>query len=137
MNESISHDKPTLFLVEDEEDTANLVKLIMEEQGYQVVRDADGREAQEMIVLMPPPSLTLLDIQLPHVDGVNVLRTIRATPDWQNASVVMLTADANEQDVHLALALGAKDYILKPFKRDMLGARLQRYSNSSVPKRSS
>jgi DNA-binding response OmpR family regulator len=134
MNGSISHGKPPLFLVEDEEDTANLVKLIMEEQGYQVVRAADGREAQEMIVLMPPPSLILLDIQLPHVDGVNVLRTIRATPDWQNVSVVMLTADANEQDVRLALALGAKDYILKPFKRDVLVARLQRYSTSSVPK---
>lgn len=137
MNESISQGKPILFLVEDEEDTANLVKLIMEENGYQVVRAADGREAQEMLALMPPPSLVLLDIQLPHVDGVNVLRTIRATPDWKDVSVVMLTADAKEQDVRLAMVLGAKDYILKPFKRDLLVARLQRYFNGSVPEQRS
>lgn len=137
MNESIANGKPILLLVEDEEDTANLVKLIMEGQGYQVVRAADGREAQDMLHLMPPPSLVLLDIQLPYVDGVNVLRTIRATPGWEGVSVVMLTADANELDVRLALALGAKDYILKPFMQDTLVARLQRFQNGSAPKQSS
>lgn len=78
----------------------------------------------------------LLDIQLPHVDGVSILCTIRSTPGWKDVPVVMLTADANEQDVRRALVLGAKDYILKPFKRDTLVARLRRYSNGSVPEQS-
>jgi len=137
MNDSISQGKPILLLVEDEEDTANLVKLIMEDIGYQVVPAEDGREAQRIIPLMPPPSLVLLDIQLPHVDGVTVLSTIRTTPDWKGVPVVMLTADSNERDVRMALALGAKDYILKPFKRDALVARLQRFLDGSVPKQRS
>jgi DNA-binding response OmpR family regulator len=137
MNESDQNTKPILLLVEDEEDTANLVKLIMEEEGYEIVHAKDGRQAQHMIALLPPPSLVLLDIQLPHANGVSVLETIRATPDWGNVHVVMLTADAKEQDVRIASALGAKDYILKPFKRDTLVARLQRFQNGSAPKQSS
>jgi two-component system sensor histidine kinase/response regulator len=115
-----SGNKPPLLLVEDEPDTASLVKLIMEGKGYQVLHAATGSEALDKIALMPPPSLVLLDIQLPDVDGITILETIRATPDWQNVPVIMLTAVSDEQQIRKVLSLTVQGYVLKPFRRETL-----------------
>jgi CheY-like chemotaxis protein len=69
---------------------------------------------------MPPPSLILLDIQLPNVDGVTILETIRATPDWQDVPVIMLTAVSEEQRIRKVLSLTVQGYVLKPFKQETL-----------------
>ncbi len=124
---SQNKNKPLLVLIEDEYDTANLVKLIMEEKGYQVVHAADGQAAQDLIVLMPPPSLILLDIQLPHVDGVTVLRTIRATPEWSDVPVIMLTAVSDAQRIQEVFSLQVQDYVLKPFQRATLIRYVERH----------
>ncbi len=115
-----SGNKPSLLLVEDEPDTASLVKLIMEGKGYEVLHAATGSEALDKIALMPPPSLVLLDIQLPDVDGITILETIRATPDWQNVPVIMLTAVSDEQQIRKVLSLTVQGYVLKPFRRETL-----------------
>jgi CheY-like chemotaxis protein len=115
-----SGNKPPLLLVEDEPDTASLVKLIMEGKGYEVLHAATGSEALDKIALMPPPSLVLLDIQLPDVDGITILETIRATPDWQNVPVIMLTAVSAEQQIRKVLSLTVQGYVLKPFRRETL-----------------
>ena len=109
-----------ILVVEDEPDTADLVKLILEEKGYQVVHAADGQDALDKIASMTPPSVVLLDIQLPHVDGVTILETIRATPDWRDVPVVLLTAVVDPLCIREAVSLKVHDYILKPFKRDTL-----------------
>lgn len=109
-----------ILLVEDEPDTAALVTLILQEKGYQVVHAADGEDALNKIASMPPPSLVLLDIQLPHVDGVTILETIRAASDWQNVPVVLLTAVVDPFCIRRAVSIKVQDYILKPFKRDSL-----------------
>ncbi len=109
-----------ILLVEDEPDTAALVTLILQEKGYQVVHAADGEDALNKIASMPPPSLVLLDIQLPHVDGVTILETIRAASDWQDVPVVLLTAVVDPRCIRQAVAIKVQDYILKPFKRDSL-----------------
>ena len=115
-----SGNKPPLLLVEDEPDTASLVKLIMDGKGYEVLHAATGSEALDKIALMPPPSLVLLDIQLPDVDGITILETIRATPDWQNVPVIMLTAVSDEQQIRKVLSLTVQGYVLKPFRRETL-----------------
>jgi CheY-like chemotaxis protein len=119
MNEQPAINQPIL-VVEDEPDTAALVKLILHEKGYQVVHAADGQDALNKIASMPPPSLVLLDIHLPHVDGVTILETIRATPDWKNVPVVLLTAVVDPVCIRQAVAITVQDYVLKPFKRDDL-----------------
>jgi DNA-binding response OmpR family regulator len=126
MNESDQSGKPILFMVEDDEDTTNLIKLIMEQEGFLVVHAADGRQALERIDNMPPPDVILMDIQIPHVSGLSVLGTIKTKPEWNPIPVVMLTADSAQTDVRRAMELGVQDYILKPFKRDVLVARLRK-----------
>jgi CheY-like chemotaxis protein len=82
VNNSSAGHEPLRLLVEGEQDTADLVTLIMKERGYQVSQVSDGSAALEKIALMPPPSLGLLDIQLSHIDidGITILETIRPTP---------------------------------------------------------
>ena len=121
-----SKNKPPLLLVEDEPDTASLVKLIMEGKGYEVLHAATGSEALDKIALMPPPSLVLLDIQLPDVDGITILETIRATPDWRDVPVIMLTAVSGEQRIRKVLSLNVQGYVLKPFKRETLMSTVER-----------
>lgn len=137
MTESSQSSKPILFMVEDEEDTANLIKLIMEQEGFVVVHATDGRQALERIDDMPPPDVVLMDIQIPHGSGLSVLGTIRGNSEWSAIPVVMLTADSAQTEVRRAMELGVQDYILKPFKREVLVTRLQRLSQQSPGKESS
>ncbi|MGC4096652.1 MAG: response regulator [Nitrospira sp.] len=136
MNESHQSSKPILFMAEDEEDTANLIKLIMEQEGFGVVHATDGRQALERIGNMPPPDVVLMDIQIPHSSGLSVLGTIRGNPEWSAIPVVMLTANSAQTDVRRAMELGVQDYIVKPFKQEVLVARLQRLSQQSPGKES-
>ncbi|MDO9118814.1 MAG: response regulator [Nitrospira sp.] len=119
--------KPTLFMAEDEEDTASLLKFLLERAGYHVVHAPDGHQAQQLIDTMAPPSLILLDIMLPHVSGLQLLPYIRNKTAWQRVPIVMLTADSSEHDIQQALAAGANDYMVKPFNPRELTARLSRF----------
>ena len=120
-------EKLTLFLAEDEEGTAILLKFLLTREGYTVVHAADGQQAQTMIDQMPPPALVLLDIMLPYLNGLQLLAHIRQKAEWQHVSIIMLTADSNERDIEQALAAGANDYMVKPFNPRELTARLQRF----------
>ena len=120
-------EKLTLFLAEDEECTAILLKFLLARGGYTVVHAADGQEAKTMIDQMPPPTLVLLDIMLPYLNGLQLLAHIRQKAEWQHVPIIMLTADSNERDIEQALATGANDYMVKPFNPRELTARLQRF----------
>lgn len=120
-------EKLTLFLVEDEEGTATLLKFLLARGGYTVVHAVDGQQAQAMIDQIPPPTLVLLDIMLPHLSGLQLLAHIRQKAEWQHVPIIMLTADSNERDIEQALAAGANDYMVKPFNPRELTARLQRF----------
>lgn len=121
-----SETRPSILLVEDEPDTADLVKLIMEQEGYQVIHAADGQDALEKVASIPLPSLVLLDIQLPHVDGIAVLETIRAIPDWRDVPVVLMTAVVDPLCIRQAVSLKVQEYLIKPFKRDTLVRYVER-----------
>lgn len=122
MNDQPSGDKSPVLLVEDEQDTAGLVKLIMEGNGYQVLHTADGSEALDTIASTPPPSVILLDIQLPNVDGVATLETIRGTPDRQNLPVILSTAVSDEHRIRKVLFLNVQKLCAKANPGEHCGA---------------
>jgi DNA-binding response OmpR family regulator len=119
--------KPTLLMAEDEEDTASLLRFLLERTGYLVVHAPDGQKAQQLIDTIDPPSLILMDIMLPHLSGLQLLPYIRKKSGWQQIPIVMLTADSSEHDIQQALSSGANDYIVKPFNPRELTARLSRF----------
>lgn len=96
--------------------------------GYQVVTAEDGSEALAAIAEQQP-DLIVLDALMPIMDGFEVLRRVKAG-GLSDAPVIMLTALKREQDIVGALALGAADYLVKPFIPDELGHRVRRLLQS-------
>lgn len=110
-----------ILIVEDEQDIASVLQDYLRHQGYETEHIADGLVALERI-RAEPPDLTLLDVMLPRLDGLAVLRGARARSD---APVIMLTARIEEVDRLVGLELGADDYVCKPFSPREVVARVR------------
>ncbi len=125
----------TVLVVEDDAKMVNLLRLYLEREGYGVVATYDGRAAIEAAE-RARPSLIILDLMLPHLDGVEVCRQIRATSE---VPILMLTARVDEVDKLLGLSLGADDYVTKPFSPREVVARvkaiLRRTTREGSPRR--
>ena len=103
-----------ILVVDDEAYIVELVKFNLEKEGYQVIVASDGRNALKM-VQTEQPDLVLLDIMLPNIDGLEVCRILKQSPDTNSIPIIMLTAKGDEFDTVLGLEMGADDYIKKPF----------------------
>lgn len=112
--------KPTVLVVEDDAPVAELMQLLLEEDGYAVQRAADGKSARELIAHGAPPALVTLDITLPDSSGVDLIMVIRDTPGWERVPIIMVTSRPKEKEVSWAIQSGAKAYIVKPFKPEEL-----------------
>lgn len=110
-----------ILVVDDEQTLLNTVRAYLEQEGYTVQTAVDGRTAL-LIFRDFQPDLVVLDIMLPEVDGLEVLRQLRQTSD---VYVIMLTAKADEADKVIGLGLGADDYVTKPFSPRELVARIK------------
>ncbi len=111
-----------ILVVDDEASIVTLLSYNLEKSGYQVVTAGDGKEAL-LKVNEERPDLILLDLMLPQLDGIEVLKQIRQ--DRNNTPVIMLTARGDELDKVLGLELGADDYITKPFSPREVIARVK------------
>lgn len=111
---------PTVLMIEDHDDTACLVRFILERNGYMVRHAPDGWNAKRLTETTEPPDLVLLDISLPSLSGLEVLRAIRTTPEWQWLPVIILSADARPETMAEAASLGATEYLNKPFSQERL-----------------
>lgn len=118
----------SVLVVEDDEHIAQVLKFMLERQGYRVSHAADGRAACSHIDSATDlPALVLLDVMLPYIDGFEIVQFIRSRPQWAEVPIVMLTAKAMERDIVRALDAGANDYVVKPFQPNELLARVRRF----------
>ena len=124
----------TILVVDDSTSIRKMVESALRFKGYDVVTAADGIEALEALKHGMPPSaipgkagrdpsdvlcpldLVVLDINMPHIDGLSVLKAVRERAEWADLPVLMLTTEGRDTDRERALRLGATDYIVKPFK---------------------
>lgn len=118
-------EKATILVVDDEEDIIELVELNLAREGYRVVGCTTGEKALE-IARSKLPSLIVLDLMLPGMDGLEVCRRLKSSPKTGHIPIVMLTAKAEETDIIMGLELGADDYVTKPFSGKVLAARVRR-----------
>jgi DNA-binding response OmpR family regulator len=114
----------TVVIVEDDEDIADSIRYNLEKEGFRV-RIAQTGEAALDVLLERPPSLVLLDLNLPQMSGLEICRRLRAEASTARIPILMLTARAEESDKVLGLNLGADDYITKPFGMRELVARVK------------
>ena len=112
---------PLVLVVEDEPNIAGVLSAYLERDGLRIRMAHDGEEALQSFRQLRP-DLVLLDIHLPKVDGVDVLKMIRSDGD---VPVIMVTALADDVDKLLALRMGADDYVVKPFNPPEVVARVR------------
>ena len=113
-----------ILIVEDDPDIAELVARYLDKAGFITDRAASGREALQAIAAKPP-ELLVLDLMLPHVDGLEICRLVRANEVTAAIPIIMLTARAEESERIVGLELGADDYLAKPFSPNELVARVR------------
>ena len=114
-----------ILVVDDEPEAVELIEFNLKQAGFDVVTAADGAEALKK-ARASPPSLILLDLMLPEVDGLEVCKILRRDPATARIPIVMVTAKAAEIDRVLGLELGADDYITKPFSPRELVLRIKK-----------
>jgi DNA-binding response OmpR family regulator len=104
----------TILIADDEAPIVELVRFTLEDDHIQVVGAFDGAAALDLARAVRP-DLVLLDVQMPHLSGLEVCRRLRQTPECAQARIVMLTAAAQAEDRERGLAAGADEYLTKPF----------------------
>jgi two-component system KDP operon response regulator KdpE len=109
------------LIVEDDEGICSFISAVLTSKGYNVIKTAKGKEAVSMTACYSP-DLILLDLGLPDMDGVEVLKSIR---QWTGIPVIVVSARGHESEKVEALDLGADDYITKPFGTSELLARIR------------
>jgi len=107
---------PTIALVDDDRNILTSVSIALQTEGF-LVRVYNDSEAALKALIENPPELAVLDIKMPRMDGMELLRRLREKTDFP---VIFLTSKDDELDEALGLALGADDYIAKPFSQRLL-----------------
>ena len=110
-----------ILLVDDEQHIIDLAKMYLEQDSFRIISANDGRAALEMVTRQQP-TLIVLDLMLPEIDGWEVCRRVRAASD---VPIIMLTARSDDIDKIVGLELGADDYLTKPFNPRELVARVK------------
>ncbi len=111
----------TILIVDDEQLMRRIVSDYLKARGYQTLEAQDGIEALQ-IFRQEDPDLVLLDVMMPHMDGLEVCKTIRKT---SSTPIILLTAKDGEEDELKGFDLGADEYIAKPFSLKILAARIE------------
>lgn len=114
-----------VLIAEDDVASRLLLTANLRQWGYEVVVATNGEEALQQLLQPDPPPLAVLDWMMPLLDGVEVCRRVRANPALRSLYLILLTAKDTEDSVVEGLDAGANDYVVKPFKRRELQARIQ------------
>ena len=112
--------KPTILVADDEPSIVLSLQVLLQKAGFAVRIARNGEEALESVA-ESTPDLILLDAMMPRRDGFDVCQSLRANPAYQSLPIIMLTAKSRDVERQKGMALGATDYITKPFStRDLL-----------------
>lgn len=118
-------DRPYIICADDDADILSLVALRLERGGFDVATAKDGEEALTL-ARARTPAVIVLDVMMPRVGGVEVIRALRDDSALKDIKVILLSARAQEIDVQRGLEAGADSYLIKPFKFDDLASEIER-----------
>jgi len=120
-----STSRARILVAEDEPHIRRILATMLESRDYEVVEFADGLPAIEYLEGDQKVDLILTDLMMPEADGLQVLEAVREMPERVNTPVLVLTAKGQDADRDSAFALGARDFITKPFSPKKLLARIE------------
>jgi len=121
--------KKTILVVDDMSQIRTILRFNLEKKGYNVI-DADcGKKALEHASGGNTPDLIILDIMMPKMDGYEVLRRLRASDETRHIPVIFLTAKTQKKDVLKGIRAGGNDYVVKPYKFEVLHEKIRKFIN--------
>jgi two-component system, chemotaxis family, chemotaxis protein CheY len=112
------------LVVDDSRSMRAIIGKLLKELGFDVEEAASGLEALEALNRNPAFDLMLLDWNMPHMDGFELLRRVRTEPRFEDLPVMMVTTESEISQVEVALGAGANEYLMKPFDRHALLQKL-------------
>jgi DNA-binding response OmpR family regulator len=124
--------KPKVLIIEDEADIIEFMQYNLEREGFVVFSARDGERGFSEAVKRKP-SLILLDLMLPSMDGTELCRLLKEKEQTKSIPIIMVTAKGEESDKVLGLGMGADDYVTKPFSPKELAARIRAVLRRSSP----
>jgi len=120
-----------ILVADDEPNIVLSLEFLMQQAGFDVRTVGDG-EAALAAMAQETPDLVLLDVMMPKKDGYEVCQTIRQNPAWENVRIVMLTAKGRDVEREKGLAMGADDYVTKPFATQELVSKVSEILGDEV-----
>ncbi len=114
-----------ILIVDDERDLLRVMTMRLTKAGYEIMTATDGREAL-VLIEEAMPDLVLLDLRLPVMSGQDVCKKMKSDPKFKNIPIILFTASAGGDIPERARALGADDYIIKPFEAEDLLKKIAR-----------
>jgi len=112
------------LVIDDSRAVRLLVGNILREQGFDVVAAGDGQEGLDRLRENPEVRLVLVDWNMPVMDGLEFIRTVRQVRAWDEVQLVMVTTETESEQVQRAIDAGADEYVMKPFTAEVLVAKL-------------
>ncbi len=116
--------KKRILVVDDEIELVKAIQIRLEQAGYEIMVAYDGQEGLEK-AKKEKPDLIILDLMLPKMDGYKVCGLLKANTRYNKIPIIMLTARAQESDAKLGLELGADAYITKPYRHEIVLAKIK------------
>ena len=114
-------EKPTILVVDDDREIVKAIAILLEKEGYVVLRAYDGLEALDMLA-SNQVQLLIMDVMMPRLDGLSAVMKIR---EKRNLPIIVLSAKSEDSDKVLGLSMGADDYVTKPYNPQELAARVK------------
>jgi two-component system chemotaxis response regulator CheY len=112
------------LVVDDSRAVRVIIRKILQEIGMEVLEAGDGREALEQLRQNPDVELALVDWNMPEMNGLDFIQAVRARGTMQRLRILMVTSETEASQVARALGAGADEYLMKPFTREVLVAKL-------------
>lgn len=121
----------SILVVDDEPNIVLSLEFLMQQAGFDVRVARDGEQALNAM-RERRPDLVLLDVMIPRGDGYGICKAVRANPAWRDVRIIMLTAKGRESEREKGIALGADDYITKPFSNREVVERVKELLGSTA-----
>jgi two-component system chemotaxis response regulator CheY len=112
------------LVIDDSRTVRAIIGKILREIGHETVEAANGREALEQLRLNPDVELILVDWNMPEMNGLDFIRVVRNQRLYDHVRIMMVTTETGCEQVTCALGAGANEYVMKPFTKDILVAKL-------------
>jgi two-component system chemotaxis response regulator CheY len=112
------------LVIDDSRAVRVIIRNIVRELGIDVVEAGNGREGLEQLRQNPDVELVLVDWNMPEMNGLDFIRVVRAEPSYDSLRIVMVTTETESEQVCRALDAGANEYVMKPFSKEVLTAKL-------------